>query len=132
MKEMEAACQQAATSTDNDPGNWDVYFSKRLTNCFFFVSDFVVAHGMTSAIGETDLLQAHRKLLNALGPISNELSEFTFGFASALFRKHLGNELVGTVVAKFSDAPNIDDLQLPFFMETSERDQRPDMVLPGP
>jgi hypothetical protein len=42
----------------------------------------------------------------------------TFGFAAAIFRKHFGGELTATIVAKIADAPNIDDVRLPFFVET--------------
>jgi hypothetical protein len=62
--------------------------------------------------------QAHQKLLSELAPVANDLSEFTFGFAAAIFRKHFDAELTATVVAKLADAPNIDDLKLPFFVET--------------
>ena len=86
-------------------------------NCFFFMSDMAIAHGMAEALGHKDVLTAHKELLPKLAPLANWLSEFTFGFAAAIFKKYVGHEMTATVVAKFSDAPSIDDLKLPFFVE---------------
>ena len=115
--EIETAFQTAAAAGD-EPADWSIYFSRALLNCFFFASDFVVAHGITHAVGETDVNEAHKKLLGELAPISHELSELTFCFAAVMFRKDVCGELALTVVAKFDDAPNIDDVQIPFFVET--------------
>jgi hypothetical protein len=49
---------------------------------------------------------------------TNDLSEFTFGFAAAIFKRHLGAELTMTVVAKVADAPDIGAIRYPFFVET--------------
>jgi hypothetical protein len=92
--------------------------TKALLNCFFFASEVVIAHGIASAVGETNVLEAHKKLLPKLAPIANELSELTFGFAAAIFRKHIGAELTAEVVAKIGDAPRMEDIVLPFFVET--------------
>jgi hypothetical protein len=61
-------------------------------------------------------MSSHKKLLNALGPISNELSELSFGIVSAILRKYFGDGFDVTLVAKIDDAPNISDLRLPFFV----------------
>lgn len=114
--DMEAAFQRAVKQETNDD-DWSIYFCRTLLNCFFFTSDFVIAHGMANAAGEDDLIKAHAKILRDLGPLSNELSEFTFGFAAAIFRKHVGNELTATVAAKIGDAPHIDDVRIPFYVE---------------
>lgn len=116
LEELEAAFQQAAKD-EEDEADWGVYMTRGLLNCFFLGSDLVIAHGIGKAVGEADLLTSHAKLLQSLGPISNELSELTFGFAAAVFRRHVGDELGATVVAKIADAPKISDLTLPFFVE---------------
>jgi hypothetical protein len=115
---MEAAFQQAIFNVDDEAENWCIYMTPALLNTFFFVSDFVVVHGMANALKESDLDAAHRKLMGELKPVADDLSEFTFGFAAAMFRKYFGSELTATVVAKIADAPNIDDVRLPFFVET--------------
>jgi len=118
MEDMEAAFQQAILNQDDEAENWCIYMTPALLNAFFFVSDFVLVHGMANALNESDVNEAHRKLLGELAPLANDLSEFTFGFAAAIFRKHFGGELTATVVAKIADVPNIDDVKLPFFVET--------------
>lgn len=118
MDDMEAAFQQALRNQDDEAENWCIYMTPALLNAFFFVSDFVLVHGMANALKEDDVNEAHKKLLGELAPLANDLSEFTFGFAAAIFKKHFGGELTATIVAKINDAPNIDDLRLPFFVET--------------
>lgn len=115
-QEMEAAFQEALREETSEDV-WSIYMSSGLLNCFFHASDLVIAHGISKAVGERDLLASHAKLLNALGPISNELSELIFGFMAAIFRKHVGEEMDATVVAKFDGVPNISELRLPFFVE---------------
>ena len=65
------------------------------------MSDMAIAHGMAEAQGESDVVEAHRRLLPKLGPIAHQLSEFTFGFAPAVFRKYVGEEISAVVAAKF-------------------------------
>ena len=119
MEQMEAAFQTATTNKDSEEADWSVFVNRALLNTFFFVSDYVMVHAVTQALNETDVNLAHEKLLGELAPIANNLSEFTFGFAKAIFQKYIGSEeLVMTVVAKFTDAPDIDNLRLPFYVET--------------
>jgi hypothetical protein len=118
MEQMEAAFQQAASNKDGEEADWSIYFNRALLNTFFFVSDYVLVHGIANILNEADVNAAHHKLLGDLAPIANDLSEFTFGFAKAIFLKYIGDELTMTVVAKIGDAPNIDDLRLPFYVET--------------
>ena len=35
---------------------------------------------------------AHEKLLGDLAPVANDLSEFTFGFAKAIFQKYINRD----------------------------------------
>jgi hypothetical protein len=53
-----------------------------------------------------------------IAPIANDLSTFTFGFAEAIFIKYFG-DLTAALVAEIKDAPNIEDLRLPWFVETT-------------
>ena len=114
--DMESAFQRAVKQETNDD-DWSIYFCRTLLNCFFFMSDFIIAHGMANAVGEGDLIKAHAAILGDLGPLSNELSEFTFGFAAAIFKKYVGDELPATVAATIEDAPHIDDVRIPFYVE---------------
>jgi hypothetical protein len=117
LNDMEAAFQLAIKS-DGDETDWCIYLNDVLLNTFFFASDFVLVHGVTNAMGENDVNEAHRKLLGDIAPIAIDLSTFAFGFAEAIFIKHFG-ELTATRVAEIKDAPNIEDLRLPWFVETA-------------
>jgi hypothetical protein len=117
LDDMEAAFQRA-TKSDGDDTDWCMYLNDALLNSFFFASDFVLVHGMANAMGETDVNEAHRKLLGDIAPIANDLSTFAFGFVEAIFVKYFG-ELTATRVAEIKDAPNIEDLRLPWFVETT-------------
>jgi hypothetical protein len=119
MEQMEAAFQLAASNKDGEDVDWSVFFNRALLNTFFFVSDYVLVHGIADILKESDVNVAHEKLLRDLAPIANDLSEFMFGFAKAIFQKYIGGEeLVLTVVAKIANAPDINDLHLPFYVET--------------
>jgi hypothetical protein len=119
MDQMEAAFQMACNNRDSEELDWSVFFNRALLNTFFFVSDYVMVHAVTQALNETDLNEAHRKLLGELAPIAADLSEFTFGFAKAIFQKYINDkELVMYLVAMIDYATDIDTLRLPFYVET--------------
>lgn len=115
--EIEAGFQNAANSADVTDDEWAIYFTQGLLNCCFFMLDMAIAHRMAETLNEKDVLDAHKRLLLKLGPIANQLSEFTFGFAAAVFKKHVGQEVSAMVAAKFENPPNMDDVTLPFFVE---------------
>ena len=118
VEQMEAAYQLAAKA-DSEEIDWSIFFNRALLNVFFFVADFVVIHGVMDILKETDVNEAHKKLLNPLADIAADISEVTFGFAKLMFQKHINDkELVMTVVAKVANAPDIGDLRLPFYVET--------------
>lgn len=117
LDDMEAAFHLAVKS-DGDDTDWCVYLNNALLNTFFFASDFVLVHGMANAMGEPTVNEAHRKLLGDIAPIASDLSTFSFGFAEAIFIKYFG-ELVATQVADIKDAANIENLRLPWFVDTT-------------
>jgi hypothetical protein len=72
---------------------------------------------MANALSEADVDEAHRQLLTEMAPVAHDLSEFTFGFAVAVFRQYFGEELTMTLVAPVKDASDIDDLRFPFLVQ---------------
>ena len=116
--EVDAAFEKAAAEQGTEDADWAIYFNKALLNTFFFVSDFILVHGMANALAEADVNEAHRQLLGEMAPVAHDLSEFTFGFALAIFRRYVGEELTMTLVAKVKDAPDIDELRFPFLVAT--------------
>lgn len=117
--DMEEAFQAAVKSGTMEEQDWGIYFTRTLLNTFFFVSDYVFAHGIALAVKDQDVNEAHKKLLMSLAPVANDFSEVTFDFARILFVKYLGPELGMTIVAKIKDLPNVDDLRLPFYTDVS-------------
>ena len=118
IDEVEAAFEKATAGEESEDADWAIYFNKALLNTFFFVSDFVLVHGMANALEAADVNAAHRQLLGEMAPIANDLSEFTFGFAAAILRRYVRQELTMTLVAQVKEAPDIDDIRYPFFVET--------------
>jgi hypothetical protein len=114
---MEAAYQSAAKA-DSEDLDWSVFFQQGLLNTSFFVSDFVMVHGIKDILGESDVNKAHENLLMPLHAIAFDISEVTSGFAKLLFQKYINkHELVMTVVAHVNGAPDIAALRLPFYFE---------------
>jgi hypothetical protein len=118
IDEVDAAFEKAAAEAESEEADWAIYFNKALLNSFFFVSDFVLVHGIANALSEADVNEAHRQLLGEMAPVANDLSEFTFGFAAAIFRRYVGHELTMTLAAQMKDAPDINSIRYPFFVET--------------
>ncbi len=115
---MKAAFQAALTADSGDM-DWSIFFNQGLLNTFFFVSDYMFVHGITKDLNETDVNVAHQKLLGNLSYLANDLSEFTFGFAKAIFQRYINDkELLMTVVAKIADAPDIMTVRWPHYVET--------------
>jgi hypothetical protein len=83
-----------------------MYLNDALLNSFFFASDFVLVHGMANAMGETDVNEAHRKLLGDIAPIANDLSTFAFGFVEAIFVKYFG-ELTALPISRICACPGL-------------------------
>jgi hypothetical protein len=71
IDDIDAAFEKAAAESDGDNADWGVYFNRGLLNTFFFVSDFVFVHGMSDALSEPDVNEAHRKLLGEMAPVAN-------------------------------------------------------------
>jgi hypothetical protein len=115
--DMEAAFQRAAASGAMEEADWGVYLTRTLLNSFYFVSDYVFAHGIANAVGDANVDDAHKQVLTSLAPIANDLSEVAHGFTAAMFVKYLGPDLTMTIVAKVEGAPNIENLRLPFYVE---------------
>ncbi|MHC2462491.1 hypothetical protein [Bradyrhizobium embrapense] len=118
IDDVDAAFEKAARETDSKDADWAAYFNEALLNTFFFVSDYVLVHGMAETLGEPDVNEAHHKVLGEMAPVANDLSEFAFGFTAAIFKRHVGPELTMTRVALVDDAPDIDSISYPFFVET--------------
>jgi hypothetical protein len=59
--EVDTAFATAAANPEFDD-EWNWYLAKENINCFYFISDMVVIHGMLKAIGEDNLVEAQKKM----------------------------------------------------------------------
>jgi len=114
--DMEAAFQLAAKDTrwDND---WNWFFSISGYNSFFFISDIVFMHGLLNAVGETDIIVAHQKIMSEVRQVSENMMQFLMALTAAFWQKHFGQEMTGEVVANIVDSPGVFDVWIPFFVE---------------
>lgn len=86
---------------------------------------------MMTAIGETDVNEAHKRIMGELAPVANNLNEFTGAFSAAVFGKYVGG-LDGEVCMKIADAPRDDEVILPFYIEMAGHPGTLDSFSPGP
>lgn len=98
---------------------WNWFFSHSYFNSFYFMSDFVILHGIMNAIGEKDLVSAQKKLMREVRQVSDDMTQFIMALTAAFWVKHFGSELTGEVCAEISDAPGFFDVWIPFFVEIS-------------
>ncbi|WP_316228698.1 hypothetical protein [Bradyrhizobium sp. SZCCHNR1045] len=113
----------AAAATPEFDDEWNWYLAKENINCFYFISDVVVVHGILKAIGEDDLIVAQQKLHRELNTASEEIIRFTSAFFDALLHKYFAPEIVAEVVERVTDAPIAFDVHLPFYVEPPDESQ---------
>ena len=121
--EAESAFEAAFNDRELD-GYWNLYFSQHGFNSLFFLSDLIFVHGIGTKAGGTELAETQRKLMEQVSAASANLIEFAKAFVAAAWLKHFGAEMVAKDIVTVSDAPNVDEVWLPFFVEVPSGDQR--------
>jgi hypothetical protein len=104
-------------NNDELGGLLTLYFSTHGFNSLFLISDLVFIQGIADKSGEPDLQEAQKKLLGEVSTASINLIEFARAFAAAAWLKHFGREMLAKDVVTVAEAPNVDDVWLPFFVE---------------
>lgn len=99
---------------DND---WNWYVSPALFNSFYFASELLILHGISNAIEETNLIEAHKKIMAEVQDVSMYMDKFLLALCEALLAKHFGPEVTSELVRKIEDAPGVFDVWLPFYVE---------------
>jgi hypothetical protein len=116
----------AFDSICNDPelgGMLSLYFSTHGFNSFFLLSDLVFIQGVAEKSGEPDLEAAQKKLMGEVSRASSNLVEFARAFVAAAWLRHFGEDIIAKDIVSVTDAPNIDDVRLPFFVEIEAGDE---------
>ena len=116
--EAEAAFEAAFSDGELDD-YWNLYFSRHGFNSLFFLSDLIFVHGIGKKVGGIDLEQTQSTLMSEVSAASANLIEFARAFVAAAWVKHFGAEMVAKDIVTVSDAPDVDEVWLPFFVEIS-------------
>ncbi|MBM3550951.1 MAG: hypothetical protein FJX45_04135 [Alphaproteobacteria bacterium] len=117
--DIEAAFDTAVANAEFD-NSWDWYFSRSNYNSFYFVSEFIMLHGILNQIGEVDLDSAQEKLMREVQTALMEMATLIMALTVAMWRKHFGNEMDAEICAQPTDAPGLYEFSLPFFVEVPE------------
>jgi len=112
---FDAACNDR--SLDD---SWSLYFSHHGFNSLFLMSDFVFVHGIGKFTDEPDPKIVHEKLVGQVSSASIHLIEFAKAFTAAAWIKHFGTVIDAKDIVTISDAPNMDQVWLPFFVEVGQ------------
>jgi hypothetical protein len=96
---------------------WNLYFSHHGFNSLFFISDLIFVHGIARHAGEVNLVEAQQKISKEASSASINLVEFAKAFFAAAWIKHFGQEIDATNIVTITDAPSVDEVWIPFFVE---------------
>jgi len=121
--EAEAAFEAAFNDRELD-GYWNLYFSQHGFNSLFFLSDLIFIHGIGKKANGADIEEAQRKLMGEMSTAASNLIEFAKAFVAAAWLKHFGAEMMAKDLVTIDEAPHVDDVWLPFFVEVSPRGQQ--------
>lgn len=99
----------------------NLYFSHHGFNSLFFVSDIIFIEGITKKSKEPNAEAAQKKLMQKVGAASRDVVDFARAFAAAAWLKHFGEEMLARDQVEIGDAPHVDDVVLPFFVEVQRR-----------
>jgi hypothetical protein len=108
---------EAAVKDSNWDDDWNWYMSLATVNSFYFASDFVILHSILNTIGETDLIEAQKKIMAEVNSVSGHMTNFLLSLSDAFLTKHFAPNMRAEVVAKITDAPNVFEFWLPFYVE---------------
>jgi hypothetical protein len=117
-EDVEAAFEAALNDQGLD-NLWNLYFSHHGFNSSFFLSDLIYAHGIRQKVKAADLEDAQRRLMGEIAAASMNLIEFAKAYVAAAWLRHVGAEMLARDKVTIDDAPNIDELWLPFYVEVS-------------
>lgn len=115
--EVEGAFAEALANSDLGEEDWSFYFAQSGFNSLFFISDFVIMHGIYKKIGESDWDAGQEKIMSEVVRATNNIVEFAKAFTVAVWRKHFGEEMTHDKIIEIRNAPSIENTVLPFFVE---------------
>jgi hypothetical protein len=114
--DVEAAFEAACNDADLD-SHWNFYVSQYGFNSFYFLSDLIIVHGIGKETRAADLVGAQVKLMQEVGSAVENIFEFSKAFTAAVWLKNFGEEMLAKELISISNAPNLGDVWIPFFVE---------------
>lgn len=114
--ELDCAYADAVRDEEHDQ-YWNLYFSRHGYNSFFMVSELTIIRAIARRIGVEDLEEAQRRVMQEAMVAASSVVEFSRAFAFAVWRRHFGEEMLAKEVLAIPDAPSLDVVWLPFFVE---------------
>lgn len=87
------------------------------------IPDIIFIQGITKKSKEPVAEAAQKKLMQEVGMASRDLVDFARAFAAAAWLKHFGEEMLARDQVEIDDAPHIDGVIMPFFVEFERRSE---------
>jgi len=115
-KDVNSAFEVACSDHDSD-SLWSAYLSHHGFNSIFLFSDIIFVYGMGNAAKQQSVSLAHEKIMGEIATASINLVEFSRAFFIAIWKQHFGDEIIAKDVVQIIDAPKVDDVWIPFFVE---------------
>jgi hypothetical protein len=106
----------AAINNSGLDDDWNFYLPQHGFNSMFLISDIVIVHGIFEELGENDWEAGQQKIMDEVTKAADNINEFAKAFTAAVWRKHFGQEMVSDKVVEIHDAPNVEEVVLPFFV----------------
>lgn len=115
--DVESAFQVAIRDREWD-SDWTLFMANSTLNWFYFASDVVILHAIMQAVGEASLVKAQEKLMQEMRLVADSLTEFIGAFLTALWKRRFGPEFKTVICADVSNAPDLEEPWIPFFIRT--------------
>jgi hypothetical protein len=86
-KELNVAFERTASDPQWDKEwNWYWFLSHSNYNSFYFFSEFVILHGFLNTVGEADLIAGHKKLMEQVRLVSEDMSNFIMALIEVFWK----------------------------------------------
>jgi hypothetical protein len=106
---------------------WNLFFAKNKFNSLYMLCDVVFTHALFKSLGEDDWAAGQIRIMEEMRVASESLISFCHGFTAAVWKKHIGPEMIATVCAKVDDAPDLQSVMLPFLAWISTEANHPNV-----
>jgi hypothetical protein len=112
---------QAAFAEATEDESWVWYLGEMNDNSFYLASDIIIITAILKETGEADFIEAYKKIMGVVVPVSNDLIDFLNLLIRAIVVRHLGEEFLSKREKVPADnAPRRERVSIPFFTEIDD------------